>query len=277
MSQNLSDNLDWLRHRVSTVLYASVSALSYVAAIHFRLSDNVKKLSRDHPIVIRDRFKRIIYLCGILTALVPLISSYKFDTFYSHEISAIHLVPSSILEVRGAFRCLIAISVLYSGPIWNYFRTTPRQFWLQDFHELFFTLHGIRNHVFAPITEELIYRGLIISVLKHDFTNSQIIQFSPLLFGVAHVHHAYELYFKRKIAISTVLMSTTFQLLYTTLFGAIESYIFLKYNSLWAPIVVHSFCNLMSIPELSISGAIPVQTAYYGLLLFGIFGFYKIL
>jgi membrane protease YdiL (CAAX protease family) len=57
---------------------------------------------------------------------------------------------------------------------------------------------------------------------------------------------------KNGAPIKTVLFSTIFQLVYTTLFGAYASYCYIKIGSLPAIVILHSFCNFMGLPDVSL-------------------------
>ena len=46
-------------------------------------------------------------------------------------------------------------------------------------------------------------------------------------------------------------MQVAFQFTYTTIFGWFETLVFLRTRSLLAPVLVHSFCNWMGVPDIS--------------------------
>ena len=52
--------------------------------------------------------------------------------------------------------------------------------------------------------------------------------------------------------VKTVILVTIAQFTYTTLFGAYASYCFVKIGSLWGIVLVHSFCNFMGLPNVSL-------------------------
>ncbi|KAF5315246.1 hypothetical protein D9619_007505 [Psilocybe cf. subviscida] len=116
-------------------------------------------------------------------------------------------------------------------------------------------IYGLRNYIVAPITEEIVFRSCVIAVYHLSGASSRrMIFLAPLTFGLAHVHHAYEVWHRygsnvhaAKIAVS----SSVFQLAYTTLFGSIASYLFLRTGSILPPITAHIFCNMMGFPDIS--------------------------
>ncbi|THU89427.1 hypothetical protein K435DRAFT_781595 [Dendrothele bispora CBS 962.96] len=149
----------------------------------------------------------------------------------------------------------------------------------------------LRNYIVAPITEELVFRSCILSIYLLAFPSSsssltptKIILLSPLHFGLAHLHHAWETYnrFGRtKTALKRAVLQSTFQMAYTTLFGALCAFLWLRgipdtttnsnldttpstppttrtytvypsrLPSVYAPITAHIFCNFMGFPDFS--------------------------
>lgn len=115
---------------------------------------------------------------------------------------------------------------------------------------------------------------------------------SPLIFGLAHVHHFYEFRITNpQTPITVALVRSVLQFAYTYLFGIYATFVFLRTGSLLATIVVHIFCNYMGLPrffgsvepcwmtEAELSD--PTNTSarswticYYVLLCGGAFGFY---
>ena len=71
---------------------------------------------------------------------------------------------------------------------------------------------------------------------------------APLFFGVAHVHHAAQSLREGKKLLN-VAVQTTFQLIYTTLFGAYASYAYIQTKSTTAIALAHGFCNWMGLPN----------------------------
>lgn len=107
-----------------------------------------------------------------------------------------------------------------------------------------------RNLVHAPVSEEIVYRGLLTGILRAGGTGPwRIILCAPLLFGVAHLHHLFEHVrnggrFVHGVAVSLVQMS------YTWLFGVIACILVLRTGSVWAGVAAHTFCNYMSVPDV---------------------------
>lgn len=74
---------------------------------------------------------------------------------------------------------------------------------------------------------------------------------TPVIFGLAHAHHAYEFRLQHpRVPPSAVLLRVLFQLAYTTLFGAYATFLFVRAGSLPAVCAVHAFCNCMGLPQV---------------------------
>lgn len=121
-------------------------------------------------------------------------------------------------------------------------------------------LYGLRNFLIGPLTEEIIWRSCILSIHHYTATStfSWLIFGTPLWFGVAHLHHAWETYRTRKAAtppnaannaLTVAILQSSFQFAYTTLFGWYANWLFLRTGSLVAPLLSHIFCNVMGFPN----------------------------
>ncbi|KAJ7143969.1 hypothetical protein C8R44DRAFT_602127, partial [Mycena epipterygia] len=79
----------------------------------------------------------------------------------------------------------------------------------------------------------------------------KMIVVTPLVFGLAHVHHAWETYSRhgRSSALKRAAASTH-GVYYTTLFGVHASFLFLRTASIVPPLTAHVFCNIMGVPQI---------------------------
>ncbi|KAH3764374.1 ADP-ribosylation factor 2 [Pelomyxa schiedti] len=106
-----------------------------------------------------------------------------------------------------------------------------------------------RTFVMGPLTEEIVFRGCMIPILCASGLSIQAACFmSPLVFGLAHVHHGIQRVVTKKAPILEVILGTIVQLTYTTIFGAYTSFILIRTGNLYACILAHSFCNVMGLP-----------------------------
>jgi len=105
-----------------------------------------------------------------------------------------------------------------------------------------------RNYFVAPLSEEIVFRGLMLPLLVPAFGKSFSIVLAPLFFGIAHIHHALEQY-EDGVTIQNIIIATSFQAFYTTIFGIFSSYIFLRTGHLISSFISHAFCNIMGFPD----------------------------
>jgi prenyl protein peptidase len=117
-----------------------------------------------------------------------------------------------------------------------------------------------------------------------------IIFITPLFFGlgktslsrqsnvIAHIHHAYEHNLHNPRSPLATIVVTSIQFTYTTIFGWYASYLFITTQTIWAPVVVHTFCNVMGLPRFwgGIPGvAIWKVIIYYVCLVLGLMEFIR--
>lgn len=123
----------------------------------------------------------------------------------------------------------------------------------------------------APLLEELLYRGSIMTFLLHSgYSLFQSILISSIAFGscaipdptlrIGHFHHIVDqirsglpvqVAFFRCRASFPSLSSPVFMFTYTTLFGILVSYVYVRTGSILAAAAVHAICNFFSIPSFS--------------------------
>jgi prenyl protein peptidase len=72
---------------------------------------------------------------------------------------------------------------------------------------------------------------MIIILLASGFSGTAAGLISPLFFGVAHLHHAYNFIFYDRVPVLKAFLQVGFQFLYTTIFGWYGSWMFLRSNT----------------------------------------------
>ena len=70
-------------------------------------------------------------------------------------------------------------------------------------------------------------------------------------FALAHVHHLFEKLYVQKQPLASAVISTIVQLTYTSIFGAIATYLHVRTGSIAAPITCHMICNFVGLPDFS--------------------------
>lgn len=84
-------------------------------------------------------------------------------------------------------------------------------------------------------------------------TMKSIVFFSPLVFGIAHLHHFFEFRVTHpQIPLAVAIAQSLLQLSFTTLFGAYATFLFLRTGSLLSVVIVHTFCNSMGLPRFGV-------------------------
>mmetsp|Transcript_1138 Transcript_1138/g.2336 ORF Transcript_1138/g.2336 Transcript_1138/m.2336 type:complete len:288 (+) Transcript_1138:66-929(+) len=108
----------------------------------------------------------------------------------------------------------------------------------------------IRDIFVAPFTEEICFRSALMSFLwLGGMKMSTSIWFSPMVFGLSHVHHLHDMVYYRNIAWTYAIMNVLFQFLYTTVFGWYAAMLFAKTGQLMAPLAAHAVCNFYGVPR----------------------------
>ena len=127
-----------------------------------------------------------------------------------------------------------------------------------------FTMRGFgarewRNLVVGPLSEELCFRACVLPLLvETGIGRWWAVWTSPLVFGLAHVHHAHRRIADDGISLKHAMFETTFQFTYTTLFGAFAAYAFCRTHRLSAPVAAHMLCNYLGLPGFEcFTGPVP--------------------
>lgn len=141
-----------------------------------------------------------------------------------------------------------------------------KDFWLENLT----SIYSLRDHVIAPLSEEITFRASLIPLLVQCVSPLKAVFISPMFFGVAHLHHIVGLVqmgvpFKRAALISA------FQFSYTTLFGAYSAFLFLRTGHFVAPFLAHAFCNVMGFPDFGdvLTYPEPKRSLTFGLFVVG--------
>ncbi|KAI9316091.1 CAAX protease self-immunity-domain-containing protein [Dichotomocladium elegans] len=257
----MADPLPPLMANLACFLFAFL----YVAGIYVLQGDSqqARKLSRDHPLVIKNRIKSVILTSCIVPALVWLLLSPSQSKF----AQALGMtIPDSASHALCILSPLLLTGVLFLGPLCQLYFDQTLVFQkyanvTEDIKHIFTTLVGQRNYVvasaslLAPATEEFVFRSCMIPVLHQaGYSTTYIILVTPLYFGLAHLHHLQENYYRLggdRTALMRAAMTSLCQFIYTTLFGWYVTFVFMRHGNIWSPILCHSFCNLMGLPDLS--------------------------
>ena len=208
-------------------------------------------LSRDAPSVIRARVRAVTSAC-IVTSLLVILVITQYGHATPHE--TLRLLGWWPIDPLDILRTLLLCCILFAGPLFEFgiaeggwkrwIRGTPAI-------ETLSSWIGWRNLVAGPVTEEIIFRSLLIPLhLLTKMSPSKIVFVTPLYFGIAHLHHLYEFRLTHpEVPLLPAVIRTVIQFAYTTLFGFFAAFIFLRTGSIYAAVAAHSFCNWCGLPR----------------------------
>ncbi|KAL1964239.1 hypothetical protein VTN77DRAFT_7197 [Rasamsonia byssochlamydoides] len=293
----------------TAALLSVLVTLGYV--VPFYLSSSTRPsptLSRDAPSVIRTRVRAVSIASFISSLAVLAIITQKGNASVSEALKLLGWWPIGLFEI---LRSLLLTAILFTGPLFEKgIAEGEWKEWLRGraLVECLSSWIGFRNFVAGPVTEEIIFRSVIVSLhLLAKMSPGRIVFISPLYFGIAHVHHFYEFRLTHPdTPVLAALFRSIFQFGYTTVFGWFATFLYLRTGSLPAVILVHSFCNWCGLPRLwgRVEAGIPISPpqlrgkddtdvsklqvaggrlgigwtiAYYVLLVAGAVGFYRLL
>jgi len=230
------------------VLYTLIYVLPFYISSTTRPS---AKLSRDAPSVIRGRIQAVIFSCFICSVFTFVLLSSVENGRALHSLHLMGYIPFGFPE---AGKCLALTCILFLGPLFEAAIVEGRwRDWIRfrGIDTIFGGWIGYRNYIAGPITEEVLFRSTAVPLFLLARTSLPTTIFlSPLIFGLAHVHHFYEFRITHPhTSILAAALRSLFQLAYTTLFGAYVTFLYLRTGSLIAIIVVHTFCNMMGLPR----------------------------
>ncbi|SJM88434.1 related to CAAX prenyl protease 2 [Zygosaccharomyces bailii] len=239
-------------------LYISLSYVGAVYATTARAGDY--RSGRDNPQVIRQRMGRICSVMALNLVVIPMLLWHLGHLgSFQEAFLTLGLYPNHSSFFFQPIKALLLISMLYVGPLVDallYYVFVPSGSLSREFKEELLNIWGLRNYVFAPFSEEVFYTSMILNsylTLPHEpASNKQLICLTPLFFGLAHLHHAYESYYDSQSSMAAVCLTAAVQAIYTTVFGSFTNCVFLKTGgNLWACVLLHAFCNYMGFPEPS--------------------------
>ncbi|KAI8069252.1 CAAX protease self-immunity-domain-containing protein [Gongronella butleri] len=231
----------------------------YIAGFYLRRTPS---LSRHDPVIIKSRITSVSVACIAVTVLVyTLFAKYNAQNFSWSQLW--HLLgvtqPPLGQVINAVVRPVMLTMALFLGPLVILYldRSLPGQQFF-PWSEVAATLaswQGFRNYIFAPLTEEYVFRSAMVTLLFHaGHSRAYVIFVSPLYFGIAHLHHGWQTYQqlgRTRRALQIAAGSSLFQMMYTTLFGWFVAFVFLRTGSIWPCVLSHAFCNAMGFPDVS--------------------------
>lgn len=230
------------------------SALVVLYVLPFYLSKATRpspSLSRDAPSVIRARIRAVTSACIIGSLLVILIT-----TKYGHipPKETVHLLGWWPVDPLDVGRTILLCAILFVGPLFEAGYVEGKAVdWIRGTYlvETFSSWTGWRNLVAGPVTEEIVFRSLLVPLhLMAHVSPRKIVFTTPLYFGIAHIHHLYEFRLTHpEVPALPAVIRTVIQFTYTSLFGFFATFVYLRTGSVYTAIAAHMFCNWMGLPR----------------------------
>lgn len=240
---------------ISAVSLCLLMSVAYVGSLHIYAT---RGKSRDDPEIVKARFLRVSITCTILVPFLWLLSSVSHD-----RVRAANLFVWIGLRFEGFFLAtilpLLLTMILFLGPLYLHYVDgifglyIEKNYWTANFRNLIW----LRNHIMAPLSEEMVFRAYMAPLLVPAFGESNAVFICPLFFGVAHFHHMIDKVNNHDMGILSALSQSFFQFCYTTLFGIYSAFLFLRTGHFISPVIVHAFCNHMGFPEFQQVGTLP--------------------
>ncbi|GAA5867209.1 hypothetical protein JCM8547_003119 [Rhodosporidiobolus lusitaniae] len=245
------------------------------SSIPAKQNPQASKRDRNHPSVIKARLLAVSLASTASCAALPFAVSTSASSSFAGYRAALPVslrllglsLPSTTAAQTARLLFLPGLGLtasLFAGSFyvqylagelpWQPEWTRAKGGWFSVFKSKFEGWRGVRNLIVAPLTEEITFRSCIIAAsYLGGWSKKQIVFLTPLWFGLAHVHHAWETYFaggRTKQALLQGVFQSTFQFAYTTLFGWYASFLFLRTGSIIPPFLAHSLCNSLGLPPL---------------------------
>jgi len=239
----------------TTIAVLLLIAYTVIYVAPFYLSSTTRPsptLSRDAPSVIRGRIRSVTTTCIICSLFTfVLLSSLENGS----PFKSIHLMGWFPIGILEALKSVGLTAILFLGPLFESgiaeggWRNWIR---LRGLNTVISGWIGWRNFVAGPITEEVLFRSASVPLLLLARTsNTTIIFLTPIIFGLAHIHHFYEFRITHPdTPVIAAIARSVLQLSYTTLFGGYVTFLYLRTGSLLCVILVHAFCNWMGLPRV---------------------------
>ncbi|KAJ1822688.1 CAAX prenyl protease [Coemansia sp. RSA 2599] len=250
---------------ISVVFGALFVASIYLVSAIFAAPD-ASVHDRNHPHVVKQRIRGAAIATAVSLGLSALLLRQwgQKGVVASLGLDPARIAPSVLVAT-------VLTATIYLGPLvldyldggveWASLRRVPETLWNQPL--------AMRNFVVGPVTEELVFRSSVVSLwAAAGMSANRSIFLSPLIFGLAHIHHAVSQYRDGR-PLKFVLFGTTFQFVYTTLFGWFAVALFVRTKSIAGPICAHAFCNYQGLPDFSRAEGHP-QYKYLVWLAFGV-------
>lgn len=266
---------------IASIIFCLMLTILYVVPLYL-IPIKIRRLNRNDPIHIKYRL-----IVSSVSTLFMIILSYTLNITntipwnFDNEVSFLLLIGLQIDKIlESVVITLLLFMLFYLGPIvvstihsitlCSYNTTisgtllikkdkisigTVLSKHVDDFLHHYSKLVLFRNFVNATITEEIVFRALMIPVLYKCFVLESssspwiVIYLCPTFFGIAHIHHCIE-EIRNGSKVSAAIIKTVVQITYTSIFGFIAALLFMRAGNLMSPLTAHIICNFFGLPDI---------------------------
>ena len=126
------------------------------------------------------------------------------------------------------------------------------------------SLITLRNLLFGPLFEEIVFRGNMITLcIGYDYSIIQVYLLPSIIFGFSHIHHGIIGYIRGDLKLLESIMICIFQFTYTFLFGLFSTWYFLRTKSILNVIILHGICNYFGVPDFGAHGSLKSKVIFW--------------
>lgn len=183
--------------------------------------------------------------------MMSVFSVFNYGIGFEHWFLTMNLsVIKDVLRALAILHLLYAAPLLAQGGIdLSQYKVPPNATREEKLQK---ALTLAKNIVVGPATEELVYRGVILSLYEEDgLPIHSFVWENSLYFALAHFHHAVMRYLDGECTFKVGLLQSGIHFGMTSLFGVYSSLWLLSTGTIWPSIFLHAACNLYGPPALS--------------------------
>ena len=198
-----------------------------------------------YPIEMRNIFMGILYISFVIFGLLIICKGLLKINFRDCRILPIKIKTIWIILAFIMPLLISGILLCFPGEWLNIEFSTANVITTLSFTLMFFG-------VGAPIVEEMIFRGMMLTVFEKKWNKGAAIVLTSVLFGVIHL-------IGQKMGLRDFLIMT----LSVSLIGAILAIVTFITESIWSSVVIHMVWNIIIMGQIvSIGGVRPLYSRY---------------
>ena len=261
------------------VAIAASSALCTIFVACLYLCTGKVLPNRNDPAVVKERFVRV----GIASALAPFVTLASGTLLSARDEACAPQAP--LLRWIGLWSPALPLAfasglgltmLLFLGPLVMGWLDHGQRLSLRglvtgsqlaaDLRDPRARLLVVRNLLVGPLAEEWVFRACTCPLLfGAGLGDAANVWGSAVCFGAAHLHHVFDG--------GGDVKAVAVMFVYTSLFGAYSSYLFLRTGTVAGPLAAHIFCNAIGLPDFAGVPRHPRRRLVAGCYVAGLAGF----